>query len=140
MASKHVIEKSRPVELTLDEEKALLDEDDLFDMVNLMSEDTGIDGVIFISTNVPKLPHGPRVKYCQKAGKGQPSFSISIAAEPRVVAYSLPDRTVRSMAPLVSRWVRQNRQELLSFWNEGDGWSFARLKQFIGRLEKLAPR
>jgi hypothetical protein len=136
MASKHVIERPPAAELTLDEEKAFLDEDALFDMVNLFAEDTGIDGVIFISTNVP-MPHGPRVKYYKKAGGTQQSFSLTIGVEPRVVASSLPDRVVRSMEPLVSEWVRRNRQALLSFWNEGDRWSFTELKQFIERLAKL---
>ncbi|MDB5876352.1 MAG: hypothetical protein JWQ07_5794 [Ramlibacter sp.] len=122
MASKHVIAEMRPVELTLEEELGTLDEADVSDMANLGPRQTGIDGVVFISTNFPKLPHGPRVKYFLKAGKTQPSFSLSIEADPQIVASSLPDRVVRRVAPMLTRWVKLNREALIRFWNDGDRW------------------
>lgn len=140
MASKHAIEEIRPAELTLDAEMALFGEDDVFEMANLSSKQTGIVGVVMISTNVPKLPHGPRVKYFEKTGKGQPSFSMSIAADPLVVASSLPDRVVRRIAPQVSAWVRLNRGALLDFWNDGEAWMEEDVRAFIDGLAKLSPR
>jgi hypothetical protein len=117
VASKRVIEEIRPVELTLDEGMAFLGEDDLFDMVNLTSEDTGVDAII--STNVPRLPRGPRVKYFQKTGKGaaellhfcryQPRGSREQLARPRrECGRSRRDRVgpveqVRPAAPLERR-------------------------------------
>jgi hypothetical protein len=141
MASKHLIEKVRPHELTLDEEGALLGEDDVFDMVNLMKEDTGIEGVVFISTNMPKLPHGPRVKYFEKTGRDQPSFSVSVDLNPVVVASSLPERVVRRVSPQVIDWVSLNRGALLEFWNDGALWPRSKLAQFLeGGLAKLTQR
>lgn len=139
MASKHLIEETRPAELTLDEEMAFFGEDDVFDTANLSSKQTGIAGVVMISSNVPRLPHGPRVKYFEKTDKGQPSFSMSIDAEPEVLASSLPERVVRAMAPQVAEWVRLNRAALLGFWNDGASWMNEDVRAFIDGLTKLNP-
>jgi hypothetical protein len=140
MASEHVIDDTRPAELSLDEEMAFFGEDDVFDRANLFPEDTGIEGVIFISTNVPRLPHGPRVKYFEKTGKGQRSFSVSIAAQPQLVASSLPDKVVRHMVPQVEDWVRLNREALLRFWSDGAYWSKREVTDFLDGLAKRSPR
>ena len=63
-------------------------------MTNLQEEDTGIPGVILISTAMGS--HGPRVKYFVKAGRNQPSFSVSISDGPKVLANSLPQRDLSS--------------------------------------------
>jgi hypothetical protein len=124
--------KATLVEPTYEEEVASLGDDDVFDMVNLTSDDTGIEGVIFISTAVGQ--HGPRVKYYLKRSKDQPSFSVSIASEPRILASSLPDRTVRRVAPQVLSWVKKNRDDLLAFWSEGAYWPARDVEQFLQRL------
>lgn len=62
-------------EPTLDEELFALG-DEVAEMTNLREGDTGVAGVIFISTMMGS--HDPRVKYFLKAGRGQPSFSVSI--------------------------------------------------------------
>lgn len=110
------IETEAPLhEPTLEEELAALGEEDVFEMVNLRERDTGIMGVLFLSTVLG--PHGPRVKYYLRAGRDQPSFSVSIAPEPRVLVNSLPVREMqrgpgrarlgraqpRSPAPLLER-------------------------------------
>ena len=84
-------------EPTLDEENGALDEEDIFEMANLTEDQTGIAGIVFISTVMGA--HGPQVKYFLQTGPGQPSFSVSVASEPRVVASSLPDRDFARMAP-----------------------------------------
>lgn len=84
-----------------------LDDDEIFDMANLSEARTGIPGVVRISTRVAK--HGPRVKYLEKAGADQPSFSVSIADPPEVVANSLAERIVKRMSPEVIEWVALNR-------------------------------
>src|SRR5487761_1111814 len=66
--------------------------EELVEMANLTSAQTGIHGTIFISTAMGA--HGPRVKYFVQPARTQPSFSVSIADTPRVVATSLPARTV----------------------------------------------
>ena len=118
--------------LPREEEIASLGDDDLFDIVNLTKEDTGIDGVIFISTAVGA--HGPRVKYYLKTRKDQPSFSVSISDHPRLLATSLPDRVVKREAPRVIDWVKKTR---LTFWLSGTTEVSGRragVEQFLARL------
>src|SRR4051812_38814248 len=67
------VRKVGTAEPTLAEELAGFGEDDLVEMTNLQEDDTGIPGVIFISTT--RGSHGPCVKYFVKAGRSQPSFS-----------------------------------------------------------------
>jgi hypothetical protein len=62
------------LEPTLGEEFAAFADDDIVEITNLQEDDTGIPGVIFISTAMGF--HGPRVKYFIKAGRSQPSFSV----------------------------------------------------------------
>jgi hypothetical protein len=124
-----------PPDPTVQQELAGLGNEALFEMTNLPADRTGIRGILFLSTSVGF--HGPRVKYFVKTGKGQPSFSVSIANEPKVLASSLPERVVSEMAPQVIAWVVLNREELLAFWNEGETWTFDELQAFIERLGKI---
>src|SRR6267143_7306853 len=81
----------------------LSNDDTIIEMANLDKSQTGIDGFVWISTLM--TGHAPRVKYFIRPGRTQPSFSVMISDHPRVVANSLPARTVSQMAPLVIRWV-----------------------------------
>jgi hypothetical protein len=109
--------------------------DDVVEMANLTSDQTGVDGTIFISTAMG--PHGSRVKYFVQPGRTQPSFSVSIGDVPVVVANSLPDRTLRQMSPQVIEWVRRNKDDLLEFWNNGDTWTQPEVNDFINRLQRI---
>jgi len=109
--------------------------DEVFDMANLSEARTGVSGVIYISTRVTR--HGPRVKYFERPGGDQPSFSVSIADLPAVVANSLPDRVLNRMSPRVIEWVRVNREALLAFWNEGDTWMDEEVTAFKEALVRL---
>jgi hypothetical protein len=124
-----------PPDPTIQEELTALGDEALFEMTNLPPDRTGIRGILFLSTSVGF--HGPRVKYFVKTGKGEPSFSVSIATEPKVLASSLPERVVREMAPQVIAWVALNRDELLAFWNDGETWMCDEVQAFIGRLKKV---
>jgi hypothetical protein len=135
MCAKQLLKDSGPREPTLQEEIATLGDDDLMDFMNLTSLRTGVSGIVFISTAMG--PHGPRVKYFVKTGKGQPSFSVSIGAESRVVASSLPDRVTAQMAPAVIAWVKLNHVELTKFWTEGDTWTDEEVDSFRDRLKPL---
>jgi hypothetical protein len=135
MRDKLVMEHVRPMEPTLQQEIGGLGDDDLMDFMNLNSRRTGIQGIVFVSTAMG--PHGPRVKYFEKTGKGQPSFSIAIAAEPSVLASSLPERVVSHTAPKVIAWVRLNYEPLLAFWNEGQYWDDDQVTEFKAALKKL---
>ena len=109
--------------------------EDMVEMANLTSAQTGIAGTIFISTAMGQ--HGPRVKYFLQPGRTQPSFSVSIADQPTVVANSLPQRVFRQTAPHVVAWVTLNRDALLDFWNHGDTWTQPEVNLFIQALRPV---
>lgn len=121
-----------PADVLLAEELA---REELVEMANLTSAQTGITGTIFISTAMGA--HGPRVKYFVQPGRTQPSFSVSIGDIPVVVANSLPLRTVRQTSPRVVEWVSRNKDALLDFWNHGDTWTQPEVNDFIQRLHKV---
>jgi hypothetical protein len=109
--------------------------DDVVEMANLTSAQTGITGTIFISTAMGA--RGPRVKYFLQPGRTQPSFSVSIGDAPAVVANSLPARTVRQRSPQVIDWVLLNKNGLLDFWHHGDTWTQPEVNDFIQRLRPV---
>jgi hypothetical protein len=109
--------------------------EELVEMANLTSAQTGITGTIFISTAMGQ--HGPRVKYFVRPGRTEPSFWVSIADAPAVVANSLPPRSVRQMAPQVIDWVLLNKDALLDFWRQGDTWSQPEVNEFIQKLQRV---
>ena len=121
-----------PADLPLVEELA---QEELVEMANLTSAQTGIIGTIFISTAMGA--HGPRVKYFEQPGRTQPSFSVSIAEMPAIVANSLPTRTVRRMSPQVIDWVGRNKDALLDFWHHGDTWTQPEVNDFIQKLRRV---
>jgi len=122
-------------EPTLAEEVGALGDEDIFDMANLVESQTGVVGVLTITTVMGK--HGPRVKYFLKPGRHQPSFSVTIAATPRVVANSLPERDLNRMAPDVIAWVALNHEALTAFWWDGAGWTDPEVQGFKAGLKKL---
>jgi hypothetical protein len=122
-------------EPTLDEEIGALDDEDIFDMANLTEAQTGIVGIVTITTVMGR--HGPRVKYFLKAGRHNPSFSIAVASEPRVVANSLEERDLMKMAPRVMQWVALNHEALASFWWDGADWEAPDVQTFIAGLKKV---
>jgi hypothetical protein len=85
-----------PADTRLAEELA---EDDVVEMANLTTAQTGVPGTIFISTAM--CGFGPRVKYFLQPGRSQPSFSVAIAENPSVVANLLPPRVVCWASPRV---------------------------------------
>ena len=121
-----------PTDISLADE---LSSEDVVEMANLTSAQTGVHGTIFISTAMGA--HGPRVKYFVRPGRTQPSFSVSIADPPAVVANSLPARALRQFSPQVIEWVARNRDALLDFWNNGDTWTQPEVNNFIQQLRRL---
>jgi hypothetical protein len=109
--------------------------EELVEMANLTSAQTGVAGTIFISTAMGA--HGPRVKYFVQPGRTQPSFSVSIADTPTVVANSLPARIVRQTSAQVIEWVSRNKDELLEFWHHGDAWTQPEVNDFIQKLRRV---
>jgi hypothetical protein len=121
-----------PLDTRLADELAV---EDVIEMANLTTAQTGVSGTIFISTVMGS--HGPRVKYFVQAGRSQPSFSVLIADPPRLVANSLPDRVLRQMVPQVIQWTALNRDALLDFWNNGDTWADPQVTAFKQALKRI---
>jgi hypothetical protein len=121
-----------PPDTRLAEELA---DDDVVEMANLTTAQTGVPGTIFISTAMGR--HGPRVKYFLQPGRSQPSFSISIADTPTLVANSLPTRVVRQLSPQVIDWVSRNKDALSDFWYHGDTWTQPEVNDFIQKLQRV---
>jgi hypothetical protein len=108
MASKAAMQV--PADTRLAEELA---GDDVVEMANLTTGQTGVPGTIFISTVMGG--HRPRVKYYLQPGRSQPSFSVAIADTPAVVANSVPVRIVRQMSPQVIAGYRATRMRCSIF-------------------------
>src|SRR6516165_8574039 len=121
-----------PPDTRLAEELA---DDNVVEMANLTTAQTGVPGTIFISTAMGG--HGPRVKYFLQPGRSQPSFSVAVADNPTVIANSLPLRVVRQRSPQVIYWVSRNKDALLDFWHHGDTWTHPEVSDFIQKLRRL---
>lgn len=85
----------------------------LFDMANLRPERTGLPFVVFISQR-GRARHDVRVKLARGA-KVRPSEMITVAVRPtpRVIR----GRMNASEFDLVRRWIEENMQVLVDYWN-----------------------
>jgi hypothetical protein len=108
---------------------------DVVEMANLTTAQTGVPGTIFISSAMGG--HGPRMKYFLQPGRSQPSFSVAVADIPTVVANSLPARVVRQLSRQVIDWVSRNKDALLDFWYHGDTWTQPEVNNFIQTLQRV---
>ena len=136
MGLKFLLEESNRPEPTLHEELGALGDDDLMEFMNLTTRQTGIDGIVFVSTELGR--HGPRVKYFVKPGRDQPSYSISIEEKPRLLSNSLPERVMKRTASSVVDWVRLNKDTLLDFWRNGESWTDDEVTAFKAALKKIS--
>lgn len=125
-----------PVEPTIDDLLASLDEEDIFDMRVLEPDQTGVPFLVWISTRLGR--HGPRVKgYLGRSGGDQPSFSMSIGPEPEVVASSYGERETLQAAKQLGPWVALNAEALRELWFEGNGWTDRQVRAFVDGLRKV---
>ena len=122
-------------EPTLEEELRALGEEDVVEMAYLPPEWTGVLAHIFISTALGQ--HGPRVKIYLKKGRHQPSASISIGPNPRVLASSLDERELARVATAALEWVALNHEALTAFWFDGDDLDISDVADFRRSLKKL---
>lgn len=122
-------------EPTLDEEINALGEEGIVEMANLPPDWTGVLATIFISTALGQ--HGPRVKLYLTPGRHQPSASISIGPNPRILASSLDERDLKRIAPKALEWVRLNHEALTTFWFEGESLAIADVADFARSLKKV---
>lgn len=122
-------------EPTLDEELRALGEEDVFEMANLPPDWTGVLATIFISTALGG--HGPRIKLYLKAGRHQPSASISIGPNPRVLASSLEERDLNRITPKALEWVALNHEALTRFWFDGQDLMIQDVADFSRSLKRV---
>jgi hypothetical protein len=109
--------------------------DFLFEMANLVPAQTGIDGIVYISTK--QASHSARVKYFVKTGRNQPSFSVSIGSNPEILDNSLPKKVVNGVGPKVIEWVTLNQVALLNFWENGTTWTDPQVTAFKAALQRV---
>lgn len=110
------------------------DDDIPGEFANLGEAQTGVPGVIFISSAFGA--HQPRVRYSLRPGPDEPGLYVTIAPEPRVSS----DQDVHDrLAPRVIAWVRLNHAELVRFWRDGDQWMYDDVQAFVAGLKRVEP-
>ena len=111
--------------------------DDLFEMVNLEPDQTGVPATITIMTHHGE--HEPHLRcYDGRPGETVAYLAVSIEAEPRVVvSQGVPeDLIVRAAGELIA-WVKLNREKLQRFWRDGASWYERELETFVFSLARL---
>jgi hypothetical protein len=120
---------------TLRDETAALDEDAVFDIANLTEAQTGVRGVITITTEVGR--YGPKVRYATQLRPRGPGLAVSIGPDPRVLFGDMEEADRASIANEVIRWVALNRQALIRFWEDGAYWMMDEVETFVAALRKV---
>ncbi|MBU1385774.1 MAG: hypothetical protein KKG14_03705 [Alphaproteobacteria bacterium] len=120
---------------TFREETAALDDDAVFDMANLAEAQTGIAGVVTITTDVGW--HGPKVRYARGLRPPGPGFSVSIGPDPVIIFGDMPAADRADIAEEVIEWVTLNHEALIKFWRDGAWWMMGDVQDFIAGLEKV---
>lgn len=111
--------------------------DDCFDLYNLTHMETGIDGVLRISTR--QAVEGPHIIWFPgRPIEDGPRLMVTLEMSPRVVNHGLPQDVMAASAPLALAWAEANRAALLHFWEEGLSWSLREVRRFVDGLAKLA--
>lgn len=77
------------------------------------------------------------MKWFARPGAGQPSLSVSIEPEPRVLASSMDERQTTQAAPRVIAWVQANHEALRRFWFEGETLMADDFVAFLDGLRRL---
>lgn len=114
----------------------LVDEIELIEMANLSTAQTGVEGVIYIST--AQGGHGPRVKwYPGRLGANAPCLSVTVEPAPTAFNRRLPQPVFASGSEAVKRWVALNSGALLAFWNNGNTWMDDEVTAFKAALKRL---
>ena len=111
--------------------------DDLFEMVNLEPDQTGVSATITIMTH-----HGenePHVRcYDGRPDETVPYLAVSIDAEPRVVVREgVPEHLIARAAADLIAWVKLNREKLHRFWRDGASMYERELETFVFSLARL---
>jgi hypothetical protein len=114
------------------EYKQFLEDERLFEMANVVKEQTGLPFIIWIS---PKMSsHGARIKvqgdYSNKLRKDL-LFTVTISDEPKVIGDT--GELSESDINLAKEFVKLNMEVLLDYWNEVD----VNLASIFSKLKKV---
>jgi len=110
-------------------------DDDPVEMTSLSEKDTGVPGVLFVSTRQGR--HGPRVKwYPAKARADLPFLTVTLEAPARLINHGVAPRDAAGAVAAVA-WVDLNRADLMRFWNDGVWWTSDELIEFLRALRKV---
>lgn len=110
--------------------------DQLYDLVNLTSDETGAAGIIFVSTALGQ--HGAGVKWFPvRAGRDLPCLTVTLEDPPRVINHGISPREARQAEAAVVAWVALNRDALQRFWDDGLSWTRKEVNAFCDGLRKL---
>lgn len=86
------------------------DVENLYEMSNVIKDYTGLDYVVWISTNSNSSQHGPRIKV-RIDGEFIP---VSIEDDPRITIAT--NKTIPNFNDL-QKWIIMNKELLLQYWN-----------------------
>jgi hypothetical protein len=115
---------------------AAVDDDEMFDMMNLSTRRTGVSGTIFISTR--RASHVPRIKWFPGKPEWEaPCLIVTLESPPRTINQGLPPRVARQGAAVAIPWAESNKAALLRFWHDGLTWDSDDVHAFIDGLAKL---
>jgi hypothetical protein len=114
-----------------------MDDIDLIEMVNLPQADTGVQGIIYISS--AQGQHGPRIKWFPRppASRNDPCLSVSVGPDPDVRNLNLPPHIASQATNAVRNWVIANHAALRDFWDNGYAWTRQQVNTFIDGLTKI---
>jgi hypothetical protein len=111
--------------------------DDLFEMVNLEPDQTGVPGTVTIMTRHAR--HEPHVRWYEaRPGEATPYLAVSIEAEPQaMVSEGVPGHLIAMAGGDLIAWVRLNHEKLQRFWRDGASWYEREIETFVFSLTKL---
>jgi hypothetical protein len=110
---------------------------ELFEMANLTQAETGVAGIIYVSTQQGR--HAARVKWypSRPTSRLDDCLSVTVADDPKIFNHGLPKFVESGIADTLRQWVRLNQTDLLDFWRDGWTWTRAEVSAFFDRLKKV---
>lgn len=111
-------------------------DDHPFGMANLREKDTGVPGVVYVSTQEGQ--HAPRVTwYPGRPAEHAPLVTVTLEQPPHPINHGVAPREARAGVEATAAWVGLNREALLRFWRGGAYWDRNEVNAFFGGLQKL---
>ncbi len=110
-------------------------EDDPVEVTNLTEEDSGVPGVVYLSTRQGR--HGRRVPwYPPRGGARGPLLTITLEDPPRILNHGVPPRDASGVVA-AAEWAAQNREAPPKPWFEGTSLNRREMDAFLDGLRTL---